>query len=461
MKINGIFETNWALKEGVLTDLFKRYSAHIHGEKVDWKAMKTEFAKINAAMPGDTMNMPCKPYDIQNGVAIIPIEGVMMKNMDFWAWFFGGCSTVDISAQINDACNNREVNAIVLAFDTPGGMVSGLDGLVSTIAKCDKKIVSYIDGTMASAGVWVGMNADEVVAGSDTCMIGSIGIVTSHTDVSGAETMAGMKTTELAIPSGKRIASEYAPLTEAGKNSIMANITAIYDLFAADVSKNRNIPIDNITNLDGKMMLAGEAVAVGLCDKIMPMDELIQSLQGGVSAGQSGVSGAVAVAKNNNKTEVKAKMKEATIEQIKAENPALYNQIVAEGMKAEQARVAAIQAIPGAQYHKELIAQAVADPSMDEKTVLRAMAAENALMHNKVVKGLEEDRTPVTAAPISGSDAVATEGKSAKTYAQDTTGWTAEYNDKPELRAEFGSVEAYIAYQEAVVEGKIRKTGGK
>jgi ClpP class serine protease len=58
-------------------------------------------------------------------------------------------------------------------------------------------VVALADGLMASAAYWIGSAAERIYITDDITHVGSIGVVTSHTDISGAEAKAGRKTTEI------------------------------------------------------------------------------------------------------------------------------------------------------------------------------------------------------------------------------------------------------------------------
>lgn len=112
-------------------------------------------------------------------VAVIPLQGPLMKN-DQWC---GPVGTATIGEWIKNADNSREIDAIVLQVDSPGGTVDGTVALSEIVASTGKPIVAFADGMMASAALWIGASADEIVASDNKAEIGSIGVVTSFADV--------------------------------------------------------------------------------------------------------------------------------------------------------------------------------------------------------------------------------------------------------------------------------------
>jgi len=66
----------------------------------------------------------------------------------------------------------------------------------------------------------VGTAAPQVYISSDVVQAGSIGVVATHIDVSKAEEQRGLKTTEIVAGRYKRIASQHAPLSAEGRQTL-------------------------------------------------------------------------------------------------------------------------------------------------------------------------------------------------------------------------------------------------
>ena len=77
-----------------------------------------------------------RPMQVIDGVAVITIEGVMAREVDFFTQLFGGggTSTREIIEQINTAVNSPAVNSVLLVWDSPGGTVDGTEQLGDAIA---------------------------------------------------------------------------------------------------------------------------------------------------------------------------------------------------------------------------------------------------------------------------------------------------------------------------------------
>ena len=124
--------------------------------------------------------------EVHGNVGVVSIKGPLTNSDSFWNRLFGITSYNDIRAAIIAAASDTEVNAILLDIDSGGGAVNGVMDTASLIRMVNDKVkpvVSFSDGTMASAAYWLGMSAGEVNV-SRTAVAGSIGVITTHMEKS-------------------------------------------------------------------------------------------------------------------------------------------------------------------------------------------------------------------------------------------------------------------------------------
>ena len=76
-------------------------------------------------------------YEHRNGVAIIPIHGLLIKRTQLFSALMGTTSYEDIFNAISSAIEDEKVERILLDIDSPGGEVSGLFDLVDFILGLD------------------------------------------------------------------------------------------------------------------------------------------------------------------------------------------------------------------------------------------------------------------------------------------------------------------------------------
>lgn len=276
MKIIDILTSPWAIPEARLKQMIEVYSAHLRGEKAD-------IAAIEARM-GRQLSNGARPYQIQDGVAVVEAEGVLSKRMNIFSSISGGTSTQLLARDVQMALADPEVHSIILAIDSPGGEVDGTQAVADLIfaAREIKPIYALADGTMASGGYWIGSAASKVYSSSDTTIVGSIGVVVAHVDYSEREKQQGVKVTEITAGKFKRAASTHAPLNDAGRATLQEQVDHIYSVFVDGVARNRGTDADTVLQdmADGRVFLGKKAVDAGLVDGITTLGALVAQLAG-------------------------------------------------------------------------------------------------------------------------------------------------------------------------------------
>lgn len=219
-------------------------------------------------------------YRIDQGAAIIPMRGALITDGPMLPSPWGFATYEGLRAEIKRAAADPKVSTIVLAVNTPGGMVAGLDTAIDAIraARQKKPVIAMVEGICASAGYWLAAQADEIVM-SPMSEAGSIGIVAMHVDVSGAMEKAGYSIELIAAGAHKIEGSPYAALSDDARAEIKAEVEAKRQTFAADVGQGRGARFTAAAALatEAKMYDAKTAVTMGLADRIGSLDSIIAS----------------------------------------------------------------------------------------------------------------------------------------------------------------------------------------
>lgn len=122
-------------------------------------------------------------------IAVIPITGPLMKEDQYC----GPVGMATIGDVIRAADQSVNINSIILRIDSPGGTVDGTVTLSNIVANTQKPIIAFVDGLMASAALWIGSAADEVIASTNKDVIGSVGVICSFADLQPAYEKLGVK----------------------------------------------------------------------------------------------------------------------------------------------------------------------------------------------------------------------------------------------------------------------------
>lgn len=218
-------------------------------------------------------------------IAVIPIIGTIFpRAVPLEAISSGGAaSCAEISAALKQALADESVSTIVFDIDSPGGDVQGLPELHAEMlrARETKRTVAVANTLAASAAYWLASAAGEVVA-SPSAMVGSIGVLTVHEDHSQAYAADGVVPTIVSAGKYKGEVSPFGPLSEEARATLQARVDAFYEMFVKGVAKGRGTTAAKVRSDfgEGRVVLASDALAAGMVDRVATFDETIQRLRG-------------------------------------------------------------------------------------------------------------------------------------------------------------------------------------
>lgn len=441
MKIIDVLTSPWAIQPEKLIEIQSIYATHLRGEKIDVQSIE---ARIGKPLVNEQ-----KPYEVIDGVAIVDVSGVLAKRMNMFMQISGGASMQLIERDIRLALNDQSVHSIILAVDSPGGTVDGTQGLANFIMESRdiKPIVTLSDGVMASAAYWIGSAASKAYISNGTVAVGSIGVVASHMDVSRREEQMGIKTTEIYAGKYKRIATQYAPLSEDGKQSIQDYVDYVYSIFVGAVANQRGVSEEKVLQdmADGRVLIGQQAVDAGLVDGVSTMQALIAEL----NTNRAGVAQT-----STNYTKGATML---TKEQIIAEAPEVAAAFRAEGATAERDRIQSVraQSIKG---HEALIETLAFDGvTTGPEAAVQILNAERS-MQEKAAKDLATAAPEAVAFAAAPAEAIEDNLENLPIEEQAKAAW----DKSPTLRAEFGdNFKTYAAYRKAEADGRVKVAGKK
>ena len=173
-------------------------------------------------------------------MSLIPIFGVLTQYGDY-----GTTSMTDIGAQFDTAMRNSAIGSIVLAIDSPGGVIQGTPELAKKIYASrglGKQIVAVAAPDAASAAIWIGSAAEKLYI-QPSGSAGSIGVWTMHQDWSVAEEQVGVKTTLIASEQSphKVEAHPFGPLDSEARAELQRGVNSSAAWFIGDVARHRGV----------------------------------------------------------------------------------------------------------------------------------------------------------------------------------------------------------------------------
>ena len=222
-----------------------------------------------------------KPYRMtSDGTAIRPIVGTLI-NRGSWIDAMSGVEAYDkIKRDVTLAADDRDVMAIVLDFDSPGGEAVGAFEAADAIREAARRkpVIAHVTGVCASAGYALASACSRIIV-SQSSIIGSIGVVLLHTEISRKLDKAGISTRLIHAGARKIDGNQFEPLTDEVEVELQAEINRFHDLFIGCVANGRpGMTEKAIRATEARTFIGADAVAVGLADEVASFESVIADL---------------------------------------------------------------------------------------------------------------------------------------------------------------------------------------
>ncbi len=217
-----------------------------------------------------------------NGMAILPIQGHMMKDKSS----FGGCSTVACRRMVREAVRNDTITGLMLYVDSPGGTASGTFELANEVERAAQHmpVRAHIEDIGASAAYWVASQAQHVTANT-MAEVGSIGTVAMVVDDSKKAEAEGVKVHVISTGEFKGAGAPGTAITERQLEAFREQVADVNEYFQSGVRAGRGLDDDQLAAVsDGRVFIAQKAQGLGLIDGVASFEDSVadfaQDLQG-------------------------------------------------------------------------------------------------------------------------------------------------------------------------------------
>lgn len=209
---------------------------------------------------------------VKDGIATIPVRGVLTKGWSFWNYWLGWSSYDQLAHDLDVALADPGVRAIILNVDSPGGQVDGCAELATRLLAAreeltGKPILAHVDGLAASAAYWLASAAERVIV-APTAMAGSIGVIFSFTDWAGAYEAIGVRSTEIVSTQSPKKNPD--PFEAEGRAQYQVHADAIAEVFLQAVATHRGTSRDTVAAQfgQGDLFVGQAAIDAGLADAL-------------------------------------------------------------------------------------------------------------------------------------------------------------------------------------------------
>jgi protease-4 len=190
---------------------------------------------------------------------------------------------VRIREELKKAEDDRQMRAVILRINSPGGTVTASDIVYREIETFKQRsrlpVVAVLMDLAASGGYYVALAADTIVA-HPTTVTGSIGTIMISINAQGLMQKLGVATTAIKSAELKDMGSPFRPLTPEERAIFQSVIDDLQRQFLAKVIEHRKLSPEAARKLaDGRVYTADQALAHGLVDRVGYMSDVVALAQ--------------------------------------------------------------------------------------------------------------------------------------------------------------------------------------
>jgi len=213
-------------------------------------------------------------------VAIIELEG-LLSNARTGGFLQPTENKLSLfKEQLDRAAVDKNVKAVVLRVNSPGGTVTASDTMYELLARFKqrtrKPVVASLQEVAASGGYYVACAADTIVA-TPTSVVGSIGVIFNTFEASRGLDKLGIRTESIKSGPLKDMGSPFKALTADERAVMQGMVDEYYARFVMVVKDRRPVADASTMKLvtDGRVFSGSRAMSFGLVDRMGRLDDAI------------------------------------------------------------------------------------------------------------------------------------------------------------------------------------------
>jgi protease-4 len=210
---------------------------------------------------------------VSDKIVVIDVDGVMV-NQEQGSFMKQGDNPVSTFLEkLDKARGDKNVKAVVLRINSPGGTVAASDMMYHSLIEFKKKkkvpVVACMMDLAASGGYYLACGADGIIAQPST-ITGSIGTIMQTVSVAGTMDKIGIKAVAVKSGNMKDLGSPLHDLSKEEQEILQNIIDGFYEQFLEVVMAGRpDLDESKIRKLaDGRVYTAQQAKEEGLIDRM-------------------------------------------------------------------------------------------------------------------------------------------------------------------------------------------------
>ncbi|KQS03102.1 peptidase S49 [Sphingomonas sp. Leaf357] len=259
-------QTQWAMHPMFLDAMLKRAA-------IETLLPETLMRLAAGFSGGKDAAKPAQP--VRDGALfVLPVVGVLAPQ----GMYAGGTSYETIANGVREAAADSRIGTIILHVRSPGGTVWGCAEAADAIfaARAIKPVIAVASPFSFSAAYWLSTQASKFYV-TKSGEVGSVGVRSGHTDMSGFERLLGMTTTLIGSHPDKIAAHPHAPLSDEDRSEIQFGVDESNRSFMRAIARGRGMKLGDVAMVHGtgRTFSARRALSRGAIDGIATLRDVI------------------------------------------------------------------------------------------------------------------------------------------------------------------------------------------
>jgi len=232
-----------------------------------------DYNTINISDYATNIGISSKTKEIGDKIAVIYAQGQIIDGE-------GNAQNIGegyVKKSLRDAVKNKDIKAIVLRVNSPGGsaLASEIIWREIELSKMKKPIVVSMGDLAASGGYYISCNADKIFA-EPTTITGSIGVFGGLMNIQEFVNDKGIYSEVVSTHTNSAPYSPFRPMSENVREIITESIENIYDVFLTRVADGRAMTKNQVNEIaQGRIWSGIDAKRLGLVDEIGGLEDAI------------------------------------------------------------------------------------------------------------------------------------------------------------------------------------------
>ena len=212
-------------------------------------------------------------------IAVIYAVGTITEGKSSYSPLWGKTLGSDTMVEaLKDARKDKDIKAIVLRIDSPGGsgLASDIIWREVNLAERKKPFIASMSDVAASGGYYIAMPADTIVAEPGT-ITGSIGLISGKFVTKGLDEKLGMNKETISRGANAEMFSDVRSFTPAERRKLLEQMWEWYTAFVRKVAEGRGMKEQEVDSVArGRVWTGAQAVGIKLVDVVGGLDRAVE-----------------------------------------------------------------------------------------------------------------------------------------------------------------------------------------